>query len=200
MSLTRRSGPSCRPSWRLDVPVDDTDWSRLDLRTPPAHLEALKRLLLRRAMAAAARRPRRPALDRTETQALLDSLVESLPRPSCSWSIPRSISTAGAARPTTQLRLDPLPPRAPLRSCRRSWATAQPRTAHLAADCAYARQSLLWKRACGPWSRRRSWWHPGAIGWYNPSRDPVPATVQAVLAARIDAYRRRTNACSRPPP
>ena len=62
----------------------------------------------------------------SETQALLDSLVESLPTARlCSWStIARSISTAGAVRPTTRnCGSTRCRRRAPTNFCRPSWGT-----------------------------------------------------------------------------
>ena len=98
------------------MPVDDAAVGALD---PPQRrqrtLDAVKRLLLRESQV-------QPLLlvfedlhwIDAETQALLDSLVESLP--TARLAAPRELpprvrARAGAARPTTpQLRLDPLPP------------------------------------------------------------------------------------------
>ena len=89
----------------LDVPVDDAAWRALD---PPQRrqrtLDAVKRLLLRESQV-------QPLLlvfedlhwIDAETQALLDSLVESLPTPSAApGQLPAGVrARAGAARPTT---------------------------------------------------------------------------------------------------
>jgi predicted ATPase len=99
----------------LDVPVDDTDWSRLD---PPQRrqrtLQAVKRLLLRESQV-------QPVLlvfedlhwIDAETQALLDSLVESLPTAHMLLLVnyrPEYQHGWGSKTYYTQLRLDPLPP------------------------------------------------------------------------------------------
>ena len=99
----------------LDVPVDDPVWQALDpAQRRQQTLGAVKRLLLRESQV-------QPLLlvfedlhwIDSETQALLDSLVDSLPTAGCSsWStIVPNTSTAGASKTYyTQLRLDPLPP------------------------------------------------------------------------------------------
>jgi predicted ATPase len=99
----------------LDVQVDEADWQRLD----PAQrrqriLEALKRLLLRESQ-------RQPLLVvcedlhwiDAETQALLDSLVESLPAACILLLVnyrPEYQHGWGSKTFYTQVRLDPLPP------------------------------------------------------------------------------------------
>ena len=115
-SLDRALEPSLSALlWLLDVPVEDPQWQRID---PPQRreqtLEGIKRLLLRESQV-------QPLLlvfedlhwIDAETQALLDSVVESLPtarllllvnyRPEYQhgWSVKPSYR---------QLRLDPLPP------------------------------------------------------------------------------------------
>ena len=112
-SARRSPARSCRSTARwslrcrrcsslLDVPVEDAAWQRLD---PPQRrqrtLDAVKRLLLRESQV-------QPLLlvfedlhwIDAETQALLDSLVESLRRRACCCSSTTgpSTSTAGAAR------------------------------------------------------------------------------------------------------
>ena len=99
----------------LDVPVDDATWSALD---PPQRrqrtLEAVKRLLLRESQI-------QPVLVvfedlhwiDGETQALLDSLVESLPTARMFLLVnyrPEYAHRWGSKTYYTQLRLDPLPP------------------------------------------------------------------------------------------
>jgi class 3 adenylate cyclase len=62
----------------------------------------------------------------SETQALIESLVESLPtaRPCCSSPTDRTTSTAGGARPTTRnCGSIPCRPRIPAPSCRPWWGT-----------------------------------------------------------------------------
>ena len=103
-----------------------------------------------------------------------------------------STSTAGAARPTTRSSaLDPLPPRERRASCsaallgdgRRPLGPLE----RLLIERTEATRSS-WRRACGRWwRRRRSWASAARTGWRRRSSDiQVPATVQAILAARID--------------
>ena len=99
----------------LDVPVDDPAWEALD---PPQRrqrtLDAVKRLLLRESQ-------EQPLLlvfedlhwIDAETQALLDSLVESLPTARILLLVnyrPEYSHGWGSKTYYTQLRLDPLPP------------------------------------------------------------------------------------------
>jgi class 3 adenylate cyclase/tetratricopeptide (TPR) repeat protein len=99
----------------LDVPVDEADWSRLD----PAQrrqriLDALKRLLLR----ASQRQPLLLVFEDlhwidAETQAFLDTFVESLPAASGLLLVnyrPEYQHGWGGKTYYTQVRLDPLPP------------------------------------------------------------------------------------------
>jgi class 3 adenylate cyclase/tetratricopeptide (TPR) repeat protein len=99
----------------LDVPVDEADWPRLDpAQRRQRTLEALKRLLLRESQ-------RQPLLVifedlhwiDAETQAFLDSLVESLPAASGLLLVnyrPEYQHGWGGKTYYTQVRLDPLPP------------------------------------------------------------------------------------------
>jgi predicted ATPase len=178
----------------LDVPVDDTDWSRLD---PPQRrqrtLEALKRLLLRESQ----RQPLLVVLEDlhwidTETQALLDSLVESLPTAQFLLLVnyrPEYQHGWGSKTYYSQLRLDPLPPTsaaAILQALLGDGPSLAPLT------------SLLIARTEGnPFFLEESVrtlvetavlvGTPGAYRLVQPLQGmPVPATVQAVLAARID--------------
>jgi predicted ATPase len=178
----------------LDVPVDDTDWSRLD---PPQRrqrtLEALKRLLLRESHG----QPLLVVLEDlhwidTETQALLDSLVESLPTAQFLLLVnyrPEYQHGWGSKTYYSQLRLDPLPPTsaaAILQALLGDGPSLAPLT------------SLLIARTEGnPFFLEESVrtlvetavlvGTPGAYRLVQPLQGmPVPATVQAVLAARID--------------
>jgi hypothetical protein len=99
----------------LDVPVDGADWPRLDpLQRRRRTLDALKRLLLRESQ----RHPLLVVFEDlhwidTETQALFDSLVESLPAARILLLVnyrPEYQHGWGAKTYYTQLRLDPLPP------------------------------------------------------------------------------------------
>ncbi|MFQ5830932.1 MAG: tetratricopeptide repeat protein, partial [Candidatus Methylomirabilia bacterium] len=101
--------------WLLDVPVEDSQWRRLD---PPQRrqraLDGVKRLLLREAQV-------QPLLVMfedlhwidAETQALLDSLVESLPTARLLLLAnyrPEYQHAWGSKTYYRQLRIDPLPP------------------------------------------------------------------------------------------
>jgi class 3 adenylate cyclase/tetratricopeptide (TPR) repeat protein len=99
----------------LDVPVDDPTWQALD---PPTRrqrtLDALKRLLIRESQV----QPLSLALEDlhwvdSETQGLLDSLVESMPTASLLLMVnyrPEYRHGWGGKSYYTQLRIDPLPP------------------------------------------------------------------------------------------
>ena len=129
----------------------------------------------------------------TETQALLDSLVESLPTARLLLLVnyrPEYQHGWGSKTYYTQLRLDPLPP-ASAEAFLQALLGDDPSLAPLTAapDCAHRGQSLL------PGGERA---HPGGdrgAGGRRRGLSPgagrcramqVPATVQAVLAARID--------------
>ena len=116
------------------MPVDDLGGRRSIPRSAAGTLDALKRLLLRESQV-------QPLLlvfedlhwIDSETQALLDGLVESLAacRCSCSSTTGPSISIAwGSKTYYTQLRLDPLPPESAGRAARRAArGRRQPRAA-----------------------------------------------------------------------
>jgi predicted ATPase len=99
----------------LDVPVEDREWRALD---PPQRrqrtLDALKRLLLRESQV----QPLLLVFENlhwidTETQALLDSLLESLPTAQLLLLVnyrPEYQHGWGSKTYYTQLRLDTLPP------------------------------------------------------------------------------------------
>ena len=178
----------------LDVPVDDPAWQGLD---PPQRrqrtLEAVKRLLLRESQV-------QPVLlvcedlhwIDAETQALLDSLVDSLPTARIVLLVnyrPEYQHGWGGKTYYTQLRLDPLPPV-------RAEALLQ---ALLGDDPSLAPLTpLLIARTQGnPFFLEesvRTLVETGVLvgppGAYRLAQDvptmQVPATVQAVLAARID--------------
>src|SRR5262249_54268729 len=101
--------------WVLDVPVDDPQWSQLD---PPQRrlrtLDGIKRLLMRESQV-------QPLLllfedlhwIDAETQALLDSVVESLPTARLLLLVnyrPEYQHGWGSKTYYRQLRIDPLPP------------------------------------------------------------------------------------------
>ena len=178
----------------LDVPVDDPQWRDLD---PPQRrqrtLDAVKRLLLRESQA-------QPLLlvfedlhwIDSETQALLDGLIESVPTARLLLLVnyrPEYQHGWGTKTYYTQLRIDPLPPE-----------SAEELLRDLLGD----------DIALQPFKRRlveRTEGNPffleetirtlvetkvliGARGAYRLTKAleeiQVPATVQAVLAARID--------------
>ena len=178
----------------LDVPVDEADWQRLD---PPQRrqrtLEALKRLLLR----ASQRQPLLVIFEDlhwidAETQAFLDSLVESLPTARLLLLVnyrPEYQHGWGGKTYYTQVRLDPLPPE-------RADELLQ---ALLGDDTQlHPLKRLLIERTEGnPFFLEESVrtlveTHVlvGERGAYRVAQAlptiQVPATVQAVLAARID--------------
>ncbi len=116
LSLDRALKPSLPALlWLLDVPVDDLQWQRLD---PPQRrqqtLDGIKRLLLRESQV-------QPLLlvfedlhwIDAETQALLDNLVESLPTAQLLLLVtyrPEYQHTWGSKTYYRQLRIDPLSP------------------------------------------------------------------------------------------
>jgi class 3 adenylate cyclase/tetratricopeptide (TPR) repeat protein len=178
----------------LDVPVEDAAWQALD---PPQRrrqiLEAVRRLLLRESQA-------QPLLlvfedlhwIDTETQALLDGLVESLPTARLLLLAnyrPEYQHGWGSKTSYTQLRLDPLPP-ASAEELLQALLGSDPSLAPLT--------PLLMARTQGnPFfleeSVRTLVETGGLVGERGSYRLEnsfdtwqVPATVQAVLAARID--------------
>jgi tetratricopeptide (TPR) repeat protein len=178
----------------LDVPVEDPTWQAL---APPQRrqqtLEAVKRLLVRESQV-------QPLLlvfedlhwIDTETQALLDSLVESLPTARFLLLVnyrPEYQHGWGSKTYYTQLRLDPLPP-ASADAFLHALLGEDPRLAPLT--------PLLIARTEGnPFFLEESVralvetgvlaGAPGSYHLVQPLQGlQVPATVQAVLAARID--------------
>ena len=178
----------------LDAVPDDSPFLHLD---PPQRrqrtLDGLKRVLLRESQV-------QPLLlvfedlhwIDTETQALLDSLVESLPTARLLLLVnyrPEYQHGWGSKTYYTQLRLDPLPP-----------ASAEEFLQALLGDdpsLAPLKQLLIARTEGNPFFLEESVrtlvetgvlvGTPGPIGWRRPLQGmQVPATVQAVLAARID--------------
>jgi class 3 adenylate cyclase/tetratricopeptide (TPR) repeat protein len=178
----------------LDVPVEDAAWAALD---PPQRrqqtLEAIKRLLLRQSQV----QPLFVVFEDLhwidgETQAVLDSLVESLPAARLLLLVnyrPEYRHAWGGKTYYIQLRLDPLPPE-----------TAEALLLALLGDdrSVSPLRALLIERTEGnPFSLEecvRALVETGALvgerGAYRLTtaltRIEVPATVQAILAARID--------------
>ncbi len=178
----------------LDVPTDDPHWQSLD---PPQRrrrtLEALKRLLLRESQV-------QPLLVifedlhwiDSETQAVLDSLVESLLAARLLLLVnyrPEYQHLWGSRTAYTQLRLDPLPPQ----------TVEELLGVLLGPDAGLKplKRALVVRTEGNPFFLEESVWalvETGALlgdrGGYRLARPlptiQVPATVQAVLAARID--------------
>jgi class 3 adenylate cyclase len=178
----------------LDVPVEDCEWLALD---PPQRrqqiLDALKRLLLRESQV----RPLLVVCENlhwidTETRAFLDSLVESLPTARILLLVnyrPEYQHTWGSKTYYTQLRIDPLPPtntEALLQALLGDDAGLEPLT-----------RVLIERTEGNPFFLEESVrtlietqvliGEPGAYRLGRPLLTiRVPATVQAVLAARMD--------------
>ena len=178
----------------LEVPVEDAPWQALDpAQRRQRTLDALKRLLLRESQV----QPLLLVFENlhwidAETQAFLDGLVESLPAARLLLLVnyrPEYQHGWGNKTYYAQLRLDPLPPasaEALLHSLLGDDAGLEPLKPRLIEQ--HAGQPLL------PGGERA---HPGGnagasrrAGGLSPGGAlpsiQVPATVQAVLAARID--------------
>src|SRR5215475_3782973 len=178
----------------LDVPVDDKDWDALD---PPQRrrqtLEAVRRLLLRESQV-------QPLLlifedlhwIDSETQALLDGLVDSLPTARVLFLAnyrPEYQHGWGSKTYYLQLRIDPLPPE----------SAEELLTALLSEDPTLESLSrtLIGRTEGNPFFLEESVRAlvetqvlVGERGAYRMAKAPqawqIPATAQAILAARID--------------
>jgi class 3 adenylate cyclase/tetratricopeptide (TPR) repeat protein len=178
----------------LDVPVEDRSWQDLDpAQRRQRTLAAIKGLLLRESQV----QPLCLVFENlhwidTETQAVLDSLIESLPTARLLLLVnyrPEYQHGWGSKTYYTQLRLDPLPP-----------ASAEELLQALLGDdpsLVPLKQLLIERTEGNPFFLEESVQAlveigglVGARGAYRPihplDRLQVPATVQAVLAARID--------------
>ena len=178
----------------LDVPTDDPQWPTLD---PPQRrrrtLDAVKRLLLRESQV----QPLLVVFEDlhwidSETQALLDGLVESLPTARLLLLVnyrPEYQHPWGSRTYYTQLRLDPLPPE----------SAEELLGALLGPDPGLEplKRVLIARTEGNPFfleESTRALIDTGSLagerGAYRLARPlpaiQVPATVQAVLAARID--------------
>ena len=202
LTLDRTLEPLLTPLLALlDVPVDDAAWDALD---PPQRrqriLEAVKRLLLRESQV-------QPLLllfedlhwlD-SESQALLDGLIESLPTARIllvTTYRPEYQHAWGSKTYYTQLRIDPFPPE----------SAEELLTALLGQDESLAplRRMLIERTEGNPFFLEESVRTlvetrvlVGDTGAYRMTKAPpqaegrpeawqLPATVQAILAARID--------------
>jgi class 3 adenylate cyclase/tetratricopeptide (TPR) repeat protein len=178
----------------LDVPVEDPQWEALD---PPQRrqrtLEAVKRLLLRESQV----QPLVLVMEDlhwidSETQAVLDSLVESLPGARVLLLVnyrPEYQHPWGSKTYYTQLGLDPLPPESAeelLDALLGDDPALQPLTQRLIARTEgnpfFLEESVRTLVETNALAGQR-----GAYRLGRPLESiQVPATVQAVLAARID--------------
>jgi tetratricopeptide (TPR) repeat protein len=178
----------------LDVAVEDREWQALE---PPQRrqrtLEALKRLLLRESQV----QPLVMVCENlhwidTETQAFLDSLVDSLPTARILLLVnyrPEYQHTWGSKSYYTQLRLDPLAPECADELLRTLLGED--------AGLELLKQHVIGQTEGNPFFVEESVRTlvetqvlVGEQGAYRLARAPVtiqvPATVQAVLAARMD--------------
>ena len=178
----------------LDMPVEDPQWQALD---PPQRrqrmLDAVKRLLLRESQV----QPLLVIVENlhwidTETQAVLDSMIESLPTARILLLVnyrPEYQHSWGNKTYYTQLRLDPLPPA-------RAEELLQALLGH-DASLQPLKQRLIQRTEGNPFFLEESVWTlaetkalVGERGAYRMAQAlpsiQVPATVQAMLAARID--------------
>jgi class 3 adenylate cyclase/tetratricopeptide (TPR) repeat protein len=195
LSLDRQLEPSLTALLSLlDVPVEDAAWDRLD---PPQRrqrtLDGVKRLLLRETQV-------QPVLVifedlhwiDTETQAWLDSLVETLPAARLLLLVnyrPEYRHGWGSKASYQQLRVDPLPAEGAddlLESLLGADPTLEPLKRTLIART--EGNPLFLEESVRTLVETRAL--VGERGAYRLAQDPraiqVPATVQAILAARID--------------
>ena len=178
----------------LDVSGDDPQWQALD---PPQRrqrmLDAVKRLLLREAQV----QPLLVVFEDlhwidSETQALLDSLVESLPPARLLLFVnyrPEYEHRWGSKTSYTQLRLDPLPPESAfelLRGLLGADGTIEPLTPILI-ERTEGNPFFLEETVRALVETRALVGERGAYRLAKVLTDiQVPPTVQAILAARID--------------
>jgi predicted ATPase len=178
----------------LDVPVEDRHWQALDpAQRRQRTLEAIKQLLLRESQV----QPLLLVFENlhwidAETQAILDSLIDSLPTTRLLLLVnyrPEYQHGWGNKTYYTQLRLDPLPP-----------ASAEELLQALLGDdpsLVPLKRLLIARTEGNPFFLEesvRALVETGGLvgerGAYRPIQPldslQVPATVQAVLAARID--------------
>ena len=195
LSLDRALEPSLPALlWLLDVPVEDPQWQRLD---PPQRrqqtLDGIKRLLLRESQV-------QPLLVLfedlhwidAETQALLDSLVESLPTARLLLLVnyrPEYQHAWSGKTYYRQLRIDPLPPESAEELLEALLGND--------ADLRPLKQLLIERTEGNPFFLEESVRTlvetkvlAGERGAYRLAKAfrslQIPATAQAILAARID--------------
>ena len=190
----------------LGAVPDDSPWLQLDpSQRRQRTLEASKRVLLRESQV-------QPLLlvfedlhwIDTETQAVLDRLVESLPTTRLLLLVnyrPEYQRGWGSKTYYRQLRLDPLPPasaEAFLEALLGDDLSLAPLTPLLIARTEgnpfFLEDSARWLRPGSSWTLR------GLIGWDNPSREcRCWPRSRPCWRRGSTAYRWRINACSRPP-
>jgi class 3 adenylate cyclase len=195
LSLDRALEPSLPALlWLLDVPVDDPEWQRLDpLQRRQQTLDGIKRLLLRESQV----QPLLVVFEDlhwidAETQALLDSVVESLPTARLLLLVnyrPEYRHPWGSKTYYRQLRIDPLPPESseellkvllgndpglqPLRRLLTERTEGNPFFLEESVRTLVETKALAGER--------------GAYHLASTSQTlQIPATAQAILAARID--------------
>jgi tetratricopeptide (TPR) repeat protein len=195
LTLTPALGPAV-PAFLalLDVPVDEASWQALDpLQRRQQMLDALKRLLLRESEV----QPLVVVFEDLhwidgETQTLLDSLIDSLPAARLVLLVnyrPEYQHAWGGKTYYRQLRIDPLPPE----------SADELLEALLGPDAALGplKQLLVERTEANPLFLEesvRALVETGALtgerGAHRLTRPvaslKIPATVQAILAARID--------------
>jgi class 3 adenylate cyclase/tetratricopeptide (TPR) repeat protein len=178
----------------LDVPVEDPSWQALDpLQRRRGMLDAVKRLLLRESQ----RQPLLLVVEDlhwvdAETQALLETLVESLPVARLLLLVscrPEYQPSWGRKTYYTQLRLDPLPPdqaKALLDALLGSIAGLEPLKQRLA-EWSQGNPFFLEESVRTLVQTQVLVGQPGAYWLDKPLASlPVPVSVQSMLAARID--------------
>jgi len=195
LSLDRALEPSLPALlWLLDVPVDDPQWQRLD---PPQRrqqtLDGIKRLLLRESQV-------QPLLlvfedlhwIDAETQALLDSVVESLPTARLLLLVnyrPEYQHSWGSKTYYRQLRIDPLPPESAeefLEALLGNASGLQP-LKRLLIERTEGNPFFLEESARTLVETKTLAGERGAYQLAKASHTlQIPATAQAILAARID--------------
>jgi len=195
LSLDRQLEPCIPPIlWLLDVPIEDESWARLD---PPQRrqriLDGIKRLLLRESQV----QPLMVLFEDlhwidAETQALLDSLVDSLPTARVLLLVnyrPEYRHGWGSKTYYRQLQIDPLPPE----------SAEALLDALLGSDSTLAplKRLVIERTEGNPFfieESVRSLVETGVLagerGAYRLTRAvqglQIPSTAQAMLAARID--------------
>ena len=196
LTLDRALEPLLTPLLQLlDVPVEDAAWEALDrAQRRQRTLDAIKRLLLRESQV-------QPLLVLfedlhwidSETQAVLDGIVESLPTARILLLVNyRPEYEHPWGRKTYYLQLQDRPAAAAERGCaarRPAGGGPGPRAAQAAADRADRGQSLLPGGERPDPRRRPRCWSASAepIGWRRRADTwQIPATAQAIVAARID--------------